>query len=82
MIVPSERPRRYRITVQGECVALLATAIDGIEVESYQAGGTSVVVSVRDESEFWGLMDRLQDLALHLVSLSELREEVAHPASL
>jgi hypothetical protein len=30
------------------------------------------VVTFRDESEFWGLMDQFQDLGLHLVSLQEL----------
>jgi hypothetical protein len=27
---------------------------------------------VRDESEFYGLLDRFQDLALHIVHLDEL----------
>ncbi|MGE5292644.1 MAG: hypothetical protein ACM3ML_36735 [Micromonosporaceae bacterium] len=79
MTVSSGPLRRYRITVRGECGALLATAIDRIEVESCRAGGTRVVVSVCDESEFWGVMDRFQDLALHLVSLSEIRDDATEP---
>jgi hypothetical protein len=64
-------PLRYRIIVQGECGALLPSLGDNVHVES-AAGDTSFVVSLRDEAEFWGLMDRLQDLALHLISLHEL----------
>jgi hypothetical protein len=68
----SDSLRRYRITVHGECGALLATAIDRIEVESCRAGETRIVVSVTDDSGFWGVMDRFQDLALHVVSVYEL----------
>jgi tetratricopeptide (TPR) repeat protein len=64
-------PLRYRIVVQGECGTLLAGLGDNVHVESAR-GDTSFVVSLRDEAEFWGLLDRLQDLALHLVSLHEL----------
>ena len=32
----------------------------------------SIVASVRDESELHGLLDRLHELALHIVSLNEL----------
>jgi hypothetical protein len=63
---------RYQIVVRGECEALLASLIDGIEARSSRDGGTSVVVAVRDEAEFWGLLDRFQDLGLHLVSLNEV----------
>jgi hypothetical protein len=64
-------PLRYRIVVQGECGALVAALGDDVDVES-ACGDTSFVVSLRDEAEFWGLLDRLQDLALHLISLREL----------
>jgi hypothetical protein len=70
--VSGDPPRVYRITVQGECGALLATVIDRIEIESCREGATRAAVSVRDDSEFWGVMDRFQDLALHLISVYEL----------
>lgn len=72
MIKRSDVPRRYRITVQGDCGELLASGIDGAEVESSQGGKTTVVVDVRDDAELYGLIDRLQDFALHIVSLTEL----------
>jgi hypothetical protein len=63
--------RRYQIIVRGECGDMLAAAIDGLAVES-RPGSTCVVASVRDDSEFYGLLDRFQDFALHITSLTEL----------
>jgi hypothetical protein len=37
------------------------------------------MASVRDESELYGLLDRLQEFALHIVSLNELGPEVLRP---
>jgi hypothetical protein len=35
-------------------------------------GRTCITASVRDDSGLYGLLDRFEDLALHLVSLNEL----------
>lgn len=70
-MTPSTGPRRYRIIFRGECGRLLAGIHDDLVIETRE-GWTCVTVSVRDESEFYGLLDRLQDLALHIVSLNEL----------
>ncbi len=72
MTRPSDSLRRYRISVGGDCGELLANGIDGVEAVSCLGGTTTVVVGVRDDSEFYGLLDRLQDFALHIVSLTEL----------
>jgi hypothetical protein len=37
------------------------------------------MASVRDESELYGLIDRLQEFALHIVSLNELGSDVLRP---
>jgi hypothetical protein len=67
---------RYRIVVRDDCGDLLASLVEGLAIES---GGdqTSVVASVRDESELYGLLDRFHDLALHIVSLHELGPRIA-----
>jgi hypothetical protein len=73
---------RYRIVLQGEIRTLLAGLDGNLCVESAQGGHTSIVASFRDEPEFWGLLQWLQGLALHVVSLHELdpREAIAeHP---
>ena len=37
------------------------------------------MASVRDESELYGLLDRFQEFALHIVSLNELGPDVLQP---
>ena len=72
MITPVDDARRYRIIIRGECGKLLASLIDNIRVVPTQNGDTCVVASVRDDPEFWGLLEQLRDLALHVVSLQDL----------
>jgi hypothetical protein len=71
MRVPDDTPRRYRIVFRGECGHVFAGVFSDLEVESSH-GYTSVVAAVRDASEFYGLLDRFQDLALQPVSLNEI----------
>lgn len=72
--------QRYRIILRGECQQLLASILDGFSVESGR-GWTCIMASVRDESELYGLIDRLQEFALHIVSLNELGPDVLRPES-
>jgi hypothetical protein len=67
---------RYRIVFRDDCGDLLASLVEGLAVES-GGGQTSIVASVRDESELYGLLDRFHELALHIVSLHELEPRVA-----
>jgi alkylhydroperoxidase/carboxymuconolactone decarboxylase family protein YurZ len=53
----------------------MAAVLDGHLIESFQ-GWTSVMALVRDESELYGLLDRFQDFALHVVSVNELGADV------
>jgi hypothetical protein len=69
---------RYRIILRGECKHLLAGLIDELLVESGH-GWTCVIASVRDESELYGLLERFQEFALHIVSLNELGADVLRP---
>ena len=71
--------RRYRIIVAGGCATTLLDVIEGMEIESCGADWTCFVASVRDESEFYGLLDRFQDLALHIVSVEELSGSAMPP---
>ena len=70
-MTPPAGPRRYRIILRGECKHLLTGILDGLMVETCR-GWTCVMASVRDESEFYGLLERFQEFALHIVSLNEL----------
>ena len=72
MIRPTSDVQQYRIIIRGECGRLLVSLIDNVRVEPSLNGDTCVVALVRDEPEFWGLLEQLRDLALHVVSLQEL----------
>ena len=72
MIRPTSDTRRYRIIIRGECGRLLASLIDNLQVEPSQDGDTCVVALLRDDPEFWGLLEQLRDLAMHVVSLQDL----------
>jgi hypothetical protein len=67
---------RYRIVVRDDCGDLLASLVEGLAVE-WAGDQTSIVASVRDESELYGLLDRFHELALHIVSLHELEPYIA-----
>ena len=69
---PVGNARRYRIIIRGECGRLLTSLIENVEVVTSQNAHTSVVALVRDDPEFWGLMEQLRDLAMHVVSLQDL----------
>lgn len=75
MIKPTSDTRRYRIVIRGECGKLLASLIDNVQVLTSQNGNTCVVALVRDGPEFWRLIEQLQDLAVHVVSLQDLDHE-------
>jgi hypothetical protein len=78
MTTPTEARRRYRIILRGECRHLLADVLDESSIES-RRGWTCVMASVRDESELYGLLERFQEFALHIVSLNELGADVLRP---
>jgi len=73
MIGPAIDARRYRIVVGSECGRLLASLGDNVQVAASPEGGeTCVIALVRDDPEFWGVMEQLRDLALHIVSVQDL----------
>jgi len=71
MNTPSGAPCRYQIVFRTECGNALAGILHDAMIES-RYGYTRVVATVRDQSEFYGLLDRIADLALQPVSLVEL----------
>jgi hypothetical protein len=81
MTRPASDARRYRIIVRGECRRLLSSLVDNVHLAvSSETGDTCVVALVRDDPEFWGLMEQLQDFALHVVSVQDL-DHGSGPAS-
>ena len=81
MIRPATGTRHYRICLRSDCGRLLLSLVDNLQVEPCHNGHTYVVASVRDDPEFWGLMEQFRDLALHIVSVQDLDYEPAQAAS-
>jgi hypothetical protein len=65
----SEPGYRYQLILRGECGPLTAWLFGDAAIES---GCTGVAFSARDDSELCGLLDRVQDVALHLISLNQI----------
>jgi hypothetical protein len=75
---PSSGSRLFRIVVRGEFGDLLGTAFEDISTESSE-GRTVLTARIRDEQHLYGIMDRLRDLGIHIISLGEVREERETP---
>ena len=68
------RPRCYRIVVAGELSRRFAPAFAGMTVQC--AGGeTAITGVVVDQSQLHGLLDRVGDLGLELVSVNAVGDE-------
>jgi hypothetical protein len=87
----SETGHRYQLIVRGECGPLTGWLFGDAAIETGH-GCTSLIFSARDDSELYGLLDRIQDLGLHLITLCEvggteavphlrLRAALAHPGA-
>ena len=74
----SETGRRYRLIVRGECGPLTEWLVGDAAIGTGD-GCTGLIVSARDDSELYGLLDRIQDLGLDLISLNEVGGTEAVP---
>ena len=87
----SQTGHRYQLIVRGECGPVTERLVGDAAIEPGD-GCTSLIVSARDDSDLYGLLDRIQDLGLHLISLYQaggteavphlpLRASLAHPGT-
>jgi hypothetical protein len=62
------QPTIYQIRIRGRVTERLGSALEGMRLES---GATDTVFTgeVRDQSHLYGLLDRVRDLGLELVSV-------------
>jgi hypothetical protein len=63
------KPTRYRIAVRGVLTERLGSAFEGMTLEA--AGGAQTVLAgeIRDQSHLYGVLDRVRNLGLELVSV-------------
>ena len=62
------QPTMYQICIRGRVTERLGSALEGMRLE---AGTTETVFTgeIRDQSQLYGLLDRVRDLGLELVSV-------------
>ncbi|OBH30429.1 hypothetical protein A5692_01305 [Mycobacterium sp. E342] len=62
------RPTMYRICIRGRVTERLGSALEGMCLE---AGATDSAFTgeIRDQSQLYGLLDRVRDLGLELISV-------------
>jgi hypothetical protein len=69
------RPRRYRIVVAGELSPRFASAFTGMTLQC-RTGRTDLTGTVVDQAHLHGLLNRVGELGLDLVSVVPIDEEV------
>jgi hypothetical protein len=65
--------RQYRLTLEGELSDRAAIAFDGLTL-TREDGTTVLRGTVRDQAELQGLLQRIMDLGLTLVSATSVRD--------
>ena len=65
----STQPTRYRVVVRGRVGNELFEAFDCLELHS-DAGESSLTGTFADSAQLYGLLDRLQDLGIPIVSVN------------
>ena len=58
----------YRICVRGRVTERLGSALEGMRLEA-GATETAFIGQIRDQAQLYGLLDRVRDLGLELVSV-------------
>jgi hypothetical protein len=62
------RPTMYQICVRGRVTERLGSALEGMRLES-GAKESVFIGEIRDQSQLYGLLNRVRDLGLDLVSV-------------
>lgn len=72
------RPTSYEIVVRGELSQRFSTAFEGMTLVA-RDGQTTIAGPVVDQAHLHGLLDRVRDLALELVSVNATLELTPTP---
>ncbi len=65
----STEPNRYRVVVRGRLGEHLAGAFEHLELES-RTGESTLTGTFADQAQLHGLLDRLSDLGIQLISVN------------
>jgi len=70
---------RYRVVVRGRLGEHLAGAFGQLELDS-RPGQTTLTGTFADQAQLHGLLDRLRDLGIHLISVNPIDQGSAPPS--
>jgi hypothetical protein len=70
------QPIRYRVVVHGRLGRTMADAFEHLELDD-AAGESSLTGSFADQAQLYGLLDRLRDLGISIVSVNPVAETPA-----
>lgn len=70
------QPIRYRIVVRGRLGRTFADAFGHLELDS-SGGESSLTGTFADQAQLHGLLDRMRDLGIHVVSVNPVTDEQA-----
>jgi hypothetical protein len=76
----ARRPTSYQIVVRGELSQRFSTAFEGMALEAGN-GQTTITGPVVDQGQLHGLLDRVRDLGLELVSVNTITRSPPTPQS-
>jgi hypothetical protein len=68
-MLPLVMPTRYRIVVKGRLGERFDSAFQGVVLEPLP-GGTALTGEFADEAQLYGVLDRLRDFGIELVSVN------------
>ncbi len=69
--------QRYEIIIRGHLTAQWAAIFDGMEITCLEDGNTCITGDLPDQSALYGLLMRLRDLGMTLLSVSSIdRKEI------
>ena len=71
-------PRRYEIRIEGHLEPRWAAWFDGLALTSEADGTTVLHGSVADQAALHGLLQKLRDVGLPLVSITEVHKTDPH----
>ena len=66
-------PKGYRISVSGRLTERLGSAFEGMALEP-GTGQTALVGDIHDQSHLYGVLDKIRNLGLELVSVEAVPE--------
>jgi hypothetical protein len=67
--------QRYEVIIRGHLTPQWAAVFDGMEVTFQEDGNTHILSNLIDQSALYGLLIRLRDLGITLISVKPIQEQ-------